>query len=155
MREEELSEIHFTLKFGRLVLHHGSVQTPSILPIEIGRHPDSPLSVTRMIEAAVENGLEKETASEVDEYLRRISRHHLSLLKHADRPGYLLTQHGTNTSHVVFQSTAGTRVEAPLPQDAQVPAIDATKHVEIEFPKPFKGATNALVLRLRITEPTS
>ena len=158
MREEEMSEVHYVLKYGEKVLHQGSVKIHPMLPIDIGRHPDAPLSITKMVEAAAEKGLDQKTRDEVMERLRMISRQHLSLLKHAGDTrykGYLLTYYSPNASHALLRLHAKSgEVEAPLRQHDQIPGIDATQPLEIHFPKPFQGAKKLLVLRFKIEEPT-
>ena len=158
MREDEMSEVHYVLKYGDKVLHQGSVQVPEMMPINIGRHPDLQLSITKMVEAAVQNGLDQKTQDEVMERLRMISRNHLGLLKHGENTkykGYLLTHYAPNASHAIFHShVAGVEMEAPLRQHDQIPGVDATKPVEIHFPKPFHDTDKLLVLRFKIEEPT-
>ncbi|NYZ74843.1 hypothetical protein H0O03_01090 [Candidatus Micrarchaeota archaeon] len=157
MREEEMSEVHYVLKYGDKVLHAGNVKVPEMLPIEIGRHPNVQLSITQMVEEAVKKGLDQQTQDGITERLRMISRNHMTLLKHAPQAkhkGYLLTSHGANQAHLIFHPHGGGETEAPLRQHDQIPGIDATKVVEIHFPKPFEGTEKLLVLRLKIEEPT-
>ncbi|MEW5955948.1 MAG: hypothetical protein AB1626_05445, partial [Candidatus Micrarchaeota archaeon] len=109
---------------------------------------------------AVQKGLDQKTQTEVMERLRMISRNHFSLLKHAPvakHQGYLLTHYGPNASHAIFRlhtQMGSAETEAPLRQHDEIPGIDATKPVEIHFPKPFEGTEKLLVLRFKIEEPT-
>ncbi|NYZ74844.1 hypothetical protein H0O03_01095 [Candidatus Micrarchaeota archaeon] len=153
---EEKPRLSYRLMFGNQELHSAEIETRKLEknePINIGRQPNCFISLAHMIEDAQnEQRVPAATLKEAMKHVDLVSRQHLMLTKHSNRPGWVVTSVGSNDlPQISYSKISGENASHPLAQEQQVANVDITKPFSITFPKPSADAKKDLVLVFKIT----